>query len=228
MTRRDLLTTLAACAALPASAAPPGPVVVELFTSEGCSSCPPADALLAELAGSRADVLALSFHVTYWNDLGWRDPFSLAEATDRQRRYARLLPAEVYTPQIVVDGRLDVVGSDRAGVLAAIAAASAGRPAPPPLSLTRQDGQAVIAAGAGQGQADLLLVGYDREHRTAVGRGENAGRTLAEANIVRALRPIGAWHGAALALTVPLPAGERVAVLMQAADGHMLAAARMA
>jgi hypothetical protein len=226
MTRRDLLASLATLAALPARAGPPGPVVVELFTSQGCSSCPPAEALLSELVRSRADVLALSFHVTYWNDLGWRDPFSLAEATARQRRYARLLPAEVYTPQMVIDGTRDVVGSDRAGVLAAITAAAASRRAAPDLGITRQDGQAVIAVGAGEGAADLVLVGYDREHRTAVGRGENAGRTLTESNIVRSFVAVGSWRGAALRLVVPLPPGDSFAVLTQAPDGRMLAAAR--
>jgi hypothetical protein len=226
MTRRDLLTSLAALAALPAHAAPPGPVVLELFTSEGCSSCPPADAFLSELAHTRADVLALSFHVTYWNDLGWRDPFSLAEATARQRRYAKLLPADVYTPQLVVDGTHDVVGSNRAGVLAAIAAAAASRGAGPDLRLTPQGGQAVITVGSGSGAADIVLVGYDREHQTAVGRGENAGRTLTESNIVRSLATVGSWHAAALSIVVPLPAGDRFAVLLQASDGHILAAAR--
>src|SRR6516165_3499017 len=99
------------------------PVVVELFTSEGCSSCPPADALLAELA-TRSDLLALSFHVDYWDRLGWKDPFSSAMATRRQDRYARLLGLDaVYTPQVVVDGHWQTVGSDREAVAQAVAQA---------------------------------------------------------------------------------------------------------
>ena len=100
------------------------PVVVELFTSQGCSSCPPADALVADLAEHRPDLLALTFHVTYWNSLGWTDPFSLKEATDRQRGYVALsVSPEVYTPAMVVDGALDVIGSDRPAVAAALARA---------------------------------------------------------------------------------------------------------
>ena len=228
MTRRGMLTTLAAFAALPARGEPPVPVVVELFTSQGCSSCPPAEALLSELARTRTDVLGLSFHITYWDDLGWRDPFALAAATARQRRYAKLLPSEVYTPQMVVGGTRDVVGSDRADVVAAIAAAVASRRAAADLQATRLGGHAMISVGAGEGEGELVLVGYDREHRTAVGRGENAGRTLTESNIVRSLATIGSWHGAALHIAAPLPAGEQFAVLLQAADGRMLMAAREA
>ena len=103
-----LMPTLAA--AQPATR----PVVGELFTSEGCSSCPPADAKVAELARTRPDLLLLTFHVTYWNNLGWHDPYSFDAATERQRRYVALgASPEVYTPALIVDGELDAVGSDR-------------------------------------------------------------------------------------------------------------------
>ena len=116
------------CLAPGASAQPASrPVVVELFTSEGCSSCPPADAIVADLAHSRPDLLPLTFHVTYWNSLGWQDPFSFQAATDRQRRYvAASVSPNAYTPVMVVDGWLDVVGSDRAAVEATLARGSRG------------------------------------------------------------------------------------------------------
>jgi hypothetical protein len=199
------------------------PIVVELFTSQGCSSCPPADALLTELA-RRPDVLPLAFHVTYWNNLGWRDPFSLDQATARQRAYQGLLGTEtIYTPQMIVDGRTDVIGSDRAGVRAALAAARPGDGVA--LTASRTAEGLRIGVGAGAGAATLLVIGFDPQHRTAIARGENAGRQLTESNIVRALSAVAAWQGAPLSLTVPVPAGARAAVILQARDGRILGAA---
>jgi hypothetical protein len=202
------------------------PVVAELFTSEGCSSCPPADALLGELARTRPDVLALAFHVTYWDRLGWPDPFSLAAATDRQRNYSATLGLDgMYTPQMVVDGVRDVVGSDRSDVLAALRAAAAAAPPPVPLRLVRTAGGISLEVGEGGAkQAAVLLVGYDRVHHTQVARGENAGRTLAEANIVRGIAHAADWRGAKLSLQTVAPAGEHVAAILQAPDGHIFGA----
>ncbi len=209
----------------PAAAGAQRPVVVELFTSQGCSSCPPADRLLRELA-ARADVLALAFHVTYWNSLGWADPYSFAGATARQRRYAPVSGiGGVYTPQAVVDGAIDVVGSDEAGLRRAIAA---GGRTEVTVSAVRAGAGAVVALGAGQGSAKVWLVGYDREHVTKVGRGENAGETLVEANIVRGIVEIGTWSGAAVELRGVAPEGEALAVLVQGGDGRIIGAARVA
>ncbi|MBN9561378.1 MAG: DUF1223 domain-containing protein [Alphaproteobacteria bacterium] len=217
-----LLAPLSAAAAEP----PHRPVVVELFTSQGCSSCPPADAFLAELARDRTDVLPLGFHITYWNRLGWHDPFSLDAATARHRHYAALFGmGGVYTPQMVVDGKRDVVGSDRAAALSAIRAAAARVSTGPTLHLAREAGSITLDAGAGQGRATLWLIGYDREHSTAIGRGENSGHTLLEANIVRDIVDAGAWTGAPLHVSLPLPRGERVAAILQAEDGSVIGAA---
>ena len=113
-----LLTAVVGLAGHAAFAADSRPIVVELFTSQGCSSCPPADAYLNELTRSEDNLLTLAFHVTYWNDLGWEDPFSLDESTQRQRRYAARLGEGPYTPQIVVDGTNGMVGSNRHQVAA--------------------------------------------------------------------------------------------------------------
>jgi hypothetical protein len=219
----------------PAARAEGRPVVVELFTSEGCSSCPPADEVLSDLARSRPDVLPLAFHITYWDRLGWPDPFALKAATDRQRDYAVLLGSDsIYTPQMVVDGRADVVGSDRDGVLAALRHAASTRQAPVALRLARAGGQitldvgaGTLGAGTGAARASLLLVGYDTEHRTKVARGENAGSTLTESNVVRGLARVADWHGAAMTVSAAAPAGERFAAILQAPDGQVLGAARL-
>jgi hypothetical protein len=204
------------------------PVVVELFTSEGCSSCPPADAYLTELARNRPDVLALGFHVTYWNNLGWPDPFSLQAATDRQSSYAeKRKDTTVFTPELVVDGAESVVGSNVAEASAAIRRAQSRAVTAASIRATKAGREVVIDVGAGSGRGTLVLVGFDPEHRTAVTRGENRGRTLLESNIVRSIRSIGSWSGAPLSLKAAAPAGEAGAVLLQAPSGQIIGAARV-
>ena len=202
------------------------PIVVELFTSEGCSSCPPADALLAELAG-RPDVLALSFHVDYWDRLGWKDPFSSPDATRRQHGYAELLGiATVYTPQMVVDGRWQAVGSDRSEVEQALGSARRSRDKVP-LALVVDHGRAQITLGGADGVAgNLLLIGFDLRHATAVSRGENGGRTLSHVDVVRSIEEVAPFDGRAKTLEVPIRSpGERVAAILQARDGRVLGVA---
>ena len=229
---RYLLLSSALIAGPPALAAE-RPVLVELFTSQGCSSCPPADALLGELA-RRDDVLALGFHVDYWDRLGWKDPYASAQATRRQRLYAKLLDStNIYTPQMVVDGRTEMVGSYRTEVLQAIAAARAAAVAVP-IELAAQDDGLLVRVAAGDDatrRATVWLVGFDRHHETQVGAGENGGRTLAEWNIVRGLEPLGEWQGAAYETTVPatmLAGYEGVAVLLQESGGRILGTAASA
>ncbi|MGH7031236.1 MAG: DUF1223 domain-containing protein, partial [Stellaceae bacterium] len=201
--------------------------VVELFTSEGCSSCPPADALLAELA-TRPDVLALSFHIDYWNRLDWKDPFSSPEATKRQGRYARLLGLDgVYTPQIIVDGRWPAVGSDRTAIEAALAKAREGRAdVPVTLALDRGQARVELAASGNAVSAAIWLIGFDRHRVDTVERGENAGRTLAHVDVVRGFAEIGRFTGEATEIKAPVPwRSDRIAAILQAPDGRILGAA---
>ncbi|MDE1010904.1 MAG: DUF1223 domain-containing protein, partial [Paraburkholderia fungorum] len=186
-----LLASVSLLVALPVAAAMPRPVVVELFTSEGCSSCPPADAYLSELSQQRSDILPLAFHVTYWNSLGWKDPFSLDVATQRQAEYGRRFGDGSYTPEMVVDGTTAFVGSDRSSGETAIQKAKGADSTSAPLSAVRKGNAITVSVGAGSGSAQVILVGYDAQHTTAVGRGENGGRTLKESNIVRSFEQIG-------------------------------------
>jgi len=225
-----LLATAALIVALPISAQAATAerlVVVELFTSQGCSSCPPADAYLSELSRDRSDVLPLAFHVTYWNNLGWKDPYSFDAATQRQAAYAARFGDGSYTPEIVVDGRRESVGSDRRSSEAAIAAAKQAGAINTLLSATRANNGISINVGAGSGNARVMLVGYDSEHRTTVGRGENNGHTLTESNIVRSIQLVGQWTGAPLALNAAMPVGEKAAVILEAPDGSVVGAARV-
>jgi hypothetical protein len=229
MTRPAITAMYLGLLAMSPATAAKRPIVLELFTSQSCSSCPPADALLAELAQRQADLLALDFHVDYWNRLNWRDPFASADATLRQRAYAAALGTEVFTPELVVDGVTGVVGSERGRVDQAIAVARAARARAPEIALSAhlEYGRAAIYVGPGTGWGRVLIVGYDPKHVTDVGAGENAGRTLTEIDVVRAWRDIGAWQGAALRVLADLPRGEQAAVLLQDERGKVLAATRI-
>jgi hypothetical protein len=186
----------AAPAASTAKATDPA-VLVELFTSQGCSSCPPADRLLGELpaAVGGVQVLPLAFHVDYWDDLGWRDPFSSAEWTARQNRYARSLGAgRIYTPQLVVQGRADVIGSDRGGAVELIRQAAHAPAARGHIQATATAGadrvavsvDAGLAGGAGA-RADAWVALVESSLATRVARGENQGRALMNHFVVRRL-----------------------------------------
>ena len=222
-----LLLVLGLTAGIASAQAGERPIVVELFTSEGCSSCPPADKLLAELA-NRPDVLALSFHVDYWDRLGWKDPYSSREATERQNHYATLLDLDtVYTPQIVVDGKWQAVGSDRADVEHALGLAQRQRrDVPVTLVLDRGRAQITLGPGADIVPVAVLLIGFDRRHVTVVKRGENGGRTLAHVDVVRGIAEIGQLDGGSDEFEAPVGwQCDRIAAVVQAADGRILGVA---
>jgi hypothetical protein len=197
------------------------PVVVELFTSQGCNGCPPADALLGQLS-SRHDVLPLAFHVDYWDYIGWHDRFAFPQATDRQYSYGHALGLNmVYTPQMVIDGARDAVGSNEVAVSKAIEEAAA-RPKLKLAVWRAADGSykvTIPADSAQKGMATVWIALFDRAHKTPVGRGENVGRTLTEFNVVRQWRKLGEWSGAeteiALNLTPDSDEYDACAVLVQ-------------
>lgn len=174
-------------------------VVVELFTSQGCSSCPPADRLLRELGERRAGRLVpLEYHVDFWNHIGWTDPFSSADWTKRQEAYARRLHlGSLYTPQAVVDGAGEFVGSDAAALEAAIAASAAKPAASIALRLEPGDAKVLVEAAVELPESlrdrkwDLMVALYETGLSTAVGRGENGGRTLRNDYVVRRLQRAG-------------------------------------
>src|SRR5580700_2338178 len=207
-----------------AAAAAPGPTVVELYQSQGCSSCPPADANVNALA-DRPGLLVLSFGVTYWDDLGWKDTFADPAYTQRQWDYAHQWRRDqVATPEVVIDGRSDVVGVDARELNATIRAA--GAPVGAMLSIGPH-GLAVAAGRAPAGGADVWLVRYDpRTLNVAIRRGENGGKTLPHRNVVRRLARIGRWTGAALTLPAPKPDPVlKTAILVQAPNGGPILAA---
>ena len=216
------------------------PVVVELFTSEGCSSCPPADALLVQLSKdphSGADLILLGEHVDYWNYIGWTDRFSSAEFSQRQSDYAkRLHLASVYTPQMVIDGQVQLVGNDAGEVRRNIALAAA-KPKPARVAL-RWDAKTrlhVVGANPNHRSPSCFAVTEDGL-TTAVGTGENGGRTLHHAAVVRQLKDLGTVTNGTFDTSVDVtqnagwnPSALKVAVLVQdPASGKVLGAAAIA
>jgi hypothetical protein len=189
------------------------PVLVELFTSEGCSSCPPADALLAQIDAkqpvSGAQAIILEEHVDYWDDQGWRDPFASAAATQRQQEYSKTLHAEVYTPQMIVDGRTEILGSDQNAAQRAIEKAIAAPKTSLELSwvgatmtmggpklLRVRAGKLSGVDGASGGQnAEVFLVITESHLHSDVRRGENAGRGLEHDGVVRKFTSLGKASG---------------------------------
>lgn len=218
MMRAVILGTILALGAIGTStAADKPPVVVELFTSQGCSSCPPANANLIELS-KRDDVLALSFAVTYWDRLGWKDIFGREDYTARQYTYAPALGERgPFTPQMVINGKRSLVGNRLGEVEAGIAAVA---PLEGP-ALTLAGGKVQIAAAAAAGPADVWLVRYDPSVvEVPVARGENTGRTLPHTHVVHDLQKLGQWDGSALSLTLAdAAAGLRTAILLQLPNG---------
>lgn len=196
------VAVLAALAGVGSAGAAPK-AVVELFTSQGCASCKPADEYLGELA-ARRDVIALALHVDYWDYLGWPDSFARPENTARQKQYAEVRGSRrIFTPQMTVNGSVDLVGSDRAGVDAAIRSASL----PVPVTMRRGSGTVEIEVGEhptpGSRSTTIRLVLLASEAKVAIARGENAGSTITYYNVVRAMRPIGMWNGHSVKVTLP-------------------------
>ncbi len=212
-------------------------VVVELFTSQGCSACPPADALLRELA-RQPGILGLTYNVDYWDYLGWRDTLASPEFSRRQRRYAQFRKdTKVFTPQMIINGRHSVIGNRREEVLRLIAEEREhGDCRQVPLSLMQDDDMLEVSLGDKPkkleiSDATLWIVMFKAEERVEVTRGENRGKILHYANVVRSIMPAGMWHGKAL--TLPLPAEElmvegadRCAALLQSdSNGAIIGAA---
>ena len=180
--------------------------VVELFTSQGCSSCPPADAIFGELA-KKGDVVALAYHVDYWDYLGWQDTLATPDNTARQYEYAKAFGVRsVYTPQAVINGRTHVNGSSRSGISSTLGQfAKSGEGLSVELKVMRAGDSVVIDAGEGadQQEGQIVLVYYDPARPVVIDRGENRGKTITYWNSVTDIQTAGVWHGAAARYEFP-------------------------
>lgn len=233
MTYRVLATLWAMMLTIGTAWAEPRPVVlVELFTSQGCSSCPPADELLAELA-TRDDVLPLALHVDYWDYIGWADSFARPEHTKRQKAYAHVAGARsIYTPQMVVGGVDHVVGFKPMKVVDYM---EANRAKLADVAITVRVADGVLTVECKTGEGDTLpkkilvdLVRYEPSHEVEIRHGENAGRTFTYANIVRDWQRLAKWDGVApITLTTEAGTGRHALILQEPGPGRVLAAYRL-
>jgi hypothetical protein len=207
------------------------PVVVELFTSQGCSSCPPADELM-EVLVQRDDVIALSLHVDYWDYIGWKDEFADPRHAERQRKYARFAGRRsVYTPEMIVNGTTDIVGAKPMALASAIERHKA-QPRVVDISVSRDQDRVLITARAQKDKSRSTLVHmlrYQPERTARITRGENAGRTIKYMNVVQDWQVLGKWNGSGdLHLEAQAPGGYPVVILIQSdVDGRIYAAARL-
>ncbi len=232
---RALLLTLLACASQAPAAMAQAPVsvtVVELFTSQGCSSCPAADALLKTMIDV-PELMPLSLPVDYWDHLGWKDTLASPKHSARQRFYAKSLgTGSVYTPQVVVDGVWQAIGSNRAEVEKVVLKAREGTPAHAvSLNAVSDTKRLTIEVGAANEAvpSTVWLAIVAPRVDVEIKRGENRGKALAYHNVVREITPVGMWAGKPLKIELPLSAmmqeGDRCAVLLQADDGRKILAA---
>lgn len=206
-----------------------GSVVVELYTSQGCSSCPPADEILAGLA-DRGDVIALALHVDYWDYIGWKDVFGSPQFTERQRAYARAAGARtIYTPQMIVDGMEHLVGARPAELTALIKRYEA-MPEQAVLDVARKGGTLAISArtiGRLPRGAVVQLVRYKPEETVEIRSGENAGREISYRNIVTEWHSLGTWDGSApLSMDVSVSDSQPIVVILQEPGPGRIIAAR--
>lgn len=197
--------------------------VVELFTAQGCSSCPPADAAFRKLV-NQGDVIALAYHVDYWNYLGWADTLSSKENTERQYGYAKTMGrSNVYTPQVIVNGRDHLAGADLNGINSKLDTySSEGNGLNVPISAAMRGDELEIKIGAGQGKANVVMVYFDKERTIDVEKGENSGKKISYLHSVTNVETVGMWDGKATTLTLPAsvlqrPQLEGCAILLQSA-----------
>ncbi|MDD2869858.1 thioredoxin family protein [Neomegalonema sp.] len=235
--RIDLAAAVLALGCAVAAPASAEMVLVELFTSQGCSACPPADALLAELS-EKEDVIALAFHVDYWDAFGWSDPFASPEFSRRQEDYGRRFGVRRYTPQMIVNASAEMVGHERRAVGKAVRAAMRDwRPlvrvslSPPGEGRKGRVSLSALTEGApvAFGEATVWLAGYDSSSEMLVEGGQNAERRLSYCNIVREWRPLAVWNGEApLSLEFESPEGDGgfAVIVQEGGVGRILGAAQ--